>query len=310
MIRWIILAKEPDCRGDLWWRGWGWVKTGTDCNRVLLQQDELGEAKSAPAEFVCLQHQVKYMEKIRTVIIEDEAPARDIVKYYLQELDYIEVIAECADGFTGLKTISSLKPDLVFLDIQMPRLTGIELVEVMTEKPEIIFTTAYDQFAIRAFELNAVDYLLKPFEKRRFLEAVRKAADKIRTGAGNKEPASQLLSKRPEQSAPVNRVVVRKGNAINLIPVEDIKYVEAQDDYVMIHHSNGKALKQQTMKFYEDNLSTKDFVRIHRSYIVRVAEIKRIEPYGKDTHVAILQSGDKLPVSRAGYRQLKDELNF
>ncbi len=250
------------------------------------------------------------MEKIRTVIIEDEAPARDIIKFYLKELDYIDVIAECADGFTGLKTISSLKPDLVFLDIQMPRLTGIELVEVLTEKPEIIFTTAYDQFAIRAFELNAVDYLLKPFQKRRFLDAVKKAADKIQSGAGNKEPASQLLAKKPEPLSPVNRIVVRKGNAINLIPVDQIKYVEAQDDYVMIHHSAGKALKQQTMKFYEDNLSKTDFVRIHRSYIVRVEEIKRIEPYGKENHVAILQSGDKLPVSRAGFRQLKDELNF
>jgi len=251
-----------------------------------------------------------YMEKIRTVIIEDEAPAREIIKYYLKELDYIDVIAECADGFTGLKTISTMKPDLVFLDIQMPRLTGIELVEVLTEKPEIIFTTAYDQFAIRAFELNAIDYLLKPFPKRRFLEAVRKATDKIQSGAGNQEPASQLLAKKPDPVAPVNRIVVRKGNAINLIPVEQIKYVEAQDDYVMIHHSNGKALKQQTMKFYEDNLSKADFVRIHRSYIVRVEEIKRIEPYGKDNHVAILQSGDKLPVSRSGFRQLKDELNF
>jgi two-component system LytT family response regulator len=250
------------------------------------------------------------MEKIRTVIIEDEAPARDIIRYYLKELDYIDVIAECADGFTGLKTISSLKPDLVFLDIQMPRLTGIELLEVLTEKPEIIFTTAYDQFAIRAFELNAVDYLLKPFPKRRFLEAVKKAADRIQSGTGNKEPANQLLAKKPEMASPVNRIVVRKGNAINLIPVEQIKYVEAQDDYVMIHHSNGKALKQQTMKFYEDNLSKADFVRIHRSYIVRVEEIKRIEPYGKDNHIAILQSGDKLPVSRAGFRQLKDELNF
>ena len=250
------------------------------------------------------------MEKIRTVIIEDEAPARDIIKHYLKELDYIDVIAECADGFTGLKTISSLKPDLVFLDIQMPRLTGIELVEVLTEKPEIIFTTAYDQFAIRAFELNAVDYLLKPFQKRRFLDAVQKAADKIKSGAGNKEPASQILAKKPEPASPVNRIVVRKGNAINLIPIDQIKYVEAQDDYVMIHHSAGKALKQQTMKFYEDNLSKTDFVRIHRSYIVRVEEIKRIEPYGKDNHVAILQSGDKLPVSRAGFRQLKDELNF
>jgi two-component system LytT family response regulator len=250
------------------------------------------------------------MEKIRTVIIEDEAPARDLIKHYLKELDYIDVIAECADGFTGLKTISSLKPDLVFLDIQMPRLTGIELVEVLTEKPEIIFTTAYDQFAIRAFELNAVDYLLKPFQKRRFLDAVKKAADKIQSGAGNKEPASQILAKKPETVSPVNRIVVRKGNAINLIPVDQIKFVEAQDDYVMIHHSAGKALKQQTMKFYEDNLSKTDFVRIHRSYIVRVEEIKRIEPYGKDSHVAILQSGDKLPVSRAGFRQLKDELNF
>ncbi|MCJ7448101.1 MAG: LytTR family transcriptional regulator DNA-binding domain-containing protein [Bacteroidales bacterium] len=250
------------------------------------------------------------MEKIRTVIIEDEAPAREIIKYYLKDLDYIEVIADCADGFSGLKTISTMKPDLVFLDIQMPRLTGIELLEVLTEKPEIIFTTAYDQFAIRAFELNAVDYLLKPFPKRRFLEAVKKATDKIRTGTGNKEPVSQLLAKMPEPASPVNRIVVRKGNAINLIPVEQIKYVEAQDDYVMVYHSGGKALKQQTMKFYEENLPKTDFVRIHRSYIVKVTELKRIEPYGKDTHVAILQSGDKLPVSRAGYKHLKEELNF
>jgi two-component system LytT family response regulator len=250
------------------------------------------------------------MEKIRTVIIDDETPAREIIKYYLQDLENIEVIAECADGFSGLKTISSMKPGLVFLDIQMPRLTGIELVEVLTEKPEIIFTTAYDQFALRAFELNAVDYLLKPFPKRRFLEAVKKATDKIESGLGNKEPASRLLAKIPEQPNPVNRIVVRKGNAINLIPVEKIRFVEAQDDYVMIYHTEGKALKQQTMKFYEESLSKNDFVRIHRSYLVRVEEIKRIEPYGKDNHVAILQSGDKLPVSRAGFKQLREELNF
>lgn len=250
------------------------------------------------------------MKKIRTVIVEDEAPARDIIKHYLGDLDYIEIIAECSDGFSGLKTISNLKPDLVFLDIQMPRLTGIEMVEVMTEKPEIIFTTAYDQFAIRAFELNAVDYLLKPFQKRRFLEAVKKAADKIQNGAGNQKAASELLQQQPENAAPVNRVVVRKGNAINLIPVEQIRFVEAQDDYVMIHHVNGKALKQQTMKFFEDKLPKSDFARIHRSYIVRVEEIKRIEPYGKDKYIAILQSGDKLPVSRTGYQKLREDLNF
>ena len=250
------------------------------------------------------------MDNIRIVIIDDEAPAREIIKHYLKEVDSVEVIAECADGFSGLKSISGLKPDLVFLDIQMPRLTGIEMLEVITEKPEIIFTTAYDQFAIRAFELNAVDYLMKPFPKRRFQEAVKKAIDKIRSGKGNKEPASQLLAKKAEPSSPFNRFVVRKGNAINLIPVEQIRYVEAQDDYVMIYHSAGKALKQQTMKFCEDNLPKSDFVRIHRSYIVKIEEINRIEPYGKDNHIAILHSGDKLPISRSGYKHIKEELNF
>ena len=250
------------------------------------------------------------MEKIRTIIIDDETPARDLIKHYLKEVESIEVIAECADGFSGLKSISSLKPDLVFLDIQMPRLTGIELVEVLTEKPEIIFTTAFDHFAIKAFELNAVDYLMKPFEKIRFIIAVKKAIEKIKSGKGKNVPVSQLLAKKPDESPAVNRVVVRKGNAINIIPVEHIKYVEAQDDYVMIYHSEGKALKQQTMKFYEDNLPTESFVRIHRSYIVKIEEINRIEPYTKDNHVAVLKSGDKLPVSRAGYKHLKEELNF
>jgi two-component system, LytTR family, response regulator len=250
------------------------------------------------------------MEKIKIIIIDDEAPAREIIKHYLKEVDSVEVIAECSDGFSGLKSVSLMKPDLVFLDIQMPRLTGIEMVEVLTEKPEIIFTTAYDQFALRAFELNAVDYLMKPYPKRRFLDAVNKAIEKIRSGKGNKVPANELLSKKPEISSPVNRIVVRKGNSLNLIPVEQIRYVEAQDDYVMIYHTLGKALKQQTMKFYEENLPKDDFVRIHRSYIVKVEEIKRIEPYGKDNHIAILHSDDKLPVSRAGYKHLKEELKF
>ena len=250
------------------------------------------------------------MENKKIVIIDDEAPAREIIKHYLKEVDSIEVIAECSDGFSGLKTVSVMKPDLIFLDIQMPRLTGIEMVEVLTEKPEIIFTTAYDQYAIRAFEHNAVDYLMKPYQKRRFLDAVNKAIEKIRSGKGNKVPANELLVKKPETSSPVNRIVVRKGNSLNLIPVEQIRYVEAQDDYVMIYHSTGKALKQQTMKFYEENLPKDDFVRIHRSYIVKIEEIKRIEPYGKDNHIAILQSDDRLPVSRAGYKHLKEELKF
>jgi two-component system LytT family response regulator len=251
------------------------------------------------------------MKKIRTVIIEDETPAREILKHYLKDYPEIEVIAECADGFSGLKTISTMKPELVFLDIQMPRLTGFELIEVMTEKPVIIFTTAYDQFAIKAFEMNAVDYLLKPFPKERLRSAISKAAEKLgRTKDQEPDSSRQLIENLPKPSSPLNRIVVRKGNAISLISVDQVKYIEAQDDYVMIYHSAGKALKQQSMKYYEENLPVSDFVRVHRTYIVKVAEIKRIEPYGKDNHIAILNSGERLPVSRAGYKHLKEELNF
>jgi len=251
------------------------------------------------------------MNKIRTVIIEDETPAREILKHYLKDFPEIEVIAECADGFSGLKTISNLKPELVFLDIQMPRLTGFELLEVMTEKPVIIFTTAYDQFAIKAFEMNAVDYLLKPFPKERLGTAVKKAAEKIGRTKDEVSGSSQnLIEKLPVPASPLNRIVVRKGNAINLITVDQLKYIEAQDDYVMIHHTSGKALKQQSMKYFEENLPPKDFVRVHRAYIVKVSEINKIEPYGKDNHVAVLNSGERLPVSRSGYKLLKEELNF
>ena len=251
------------------------------------------------------------MKKIRTVIIEDETPAREILKHYLKDFPEIEVIEECADGFSGLKTISTLKPELVFLDIQMPRLTGFELLEVMTEKPVIIFTTAYDQFAIKAFEMNAIDYLLKPFPKERLGAAVKKAVEKIGRKKDEESGSPEdLIERMPASSSPLNRIVVRKGNAINLITVDQLKYIEAQDDYVMIHHSSGKALKQQSMKYFEENLPPKDFVRVHRAFIVKVTEIKRIEPYGKDNHVAILNSGEKLPVSRSGYKHLKEELNF
>jgi two-component system LytT family response regulator len=249
------------------------------------------------------------MKKIRTVVIDDETPAREILKHYLKDYTDLEIIAECSDGFSGLKTISAMKPDLVFLDIQMPRLTGFEMIEVMTEKPVIIFTTAYDQFAIKAFEMNAIDYLLKPFPKERLRSAIQKAVEKIGQSKEN-DPSPSIIDNLPKSPSPLNRIVVRKGNAINLITVDQVRFIEAQDDYVMIYHSAGKALKQQSMKYFEDNLPGKEFVRVHRTYIVKVTEIKRIEPYGKDTHVAILNSGEKLPVSRAGYKHLKEELNF
>lgn len=247
------------------------------------------------------------MKTLRTILIDDETPARDLLRHYLKDYPDIEIVAECADGFEGLKTITELKPDLVFLDIQMPRLTGFEMIEVMTEKPVIIFTTAYDQYAIRAFEMNAVDYLLKPFPRERLRSAIIKARE---LAGGKKGNITGALQKMPKSENPINRIVTRKRNAINIIPVEKVRYVEAQDDYVMIHSSEGKSLKQQTMKYYEENLPRNDFVRIHRSFIVRVEEIDKIEPYSKDNHVAILRSGDKLPVSRSGYKLLRDELNF
>ena len=250
------------------------------------------------------------MKILRTLIIEDEVPAREILQSYLKEIPEIEVVGEAHDGFSGLKAITELKPDLIFLDIQMPKLNGFEMLELIEERPEIIFTTAYDQFALKAFELNAADYLMKPFHKERLVKAAMKVVEKFNKNETNKTPPTEILAKKPENSAPLSRVVVKKGNAINIIPVDKIKYFAAEDDYVMIHYSDGKALKQQTMKYYEDNLPKEQFARVHRSYIVKISEIKKIEPYGKENHVAILNSGERIPVSRSGFSLLKGGLEF
>lgn len=250
------------------------------------------------------------MKDIRAIIIDDEAPARDIIRHYLKEFPFITIAEECSDGFAGLKAIREHNPDLVFLDIQMPRLTGFEMLEVMDEKPIIIFTTAYDQYAIQAFERNAVDYLMKPVSTERFAAAIEKAREKLQAGRETISQPSALIENRAADAPSLTRVVVRKGNAINIIPVETIRYIEAQDDYVMVWHTGGKALKQQRMKFFEDSLPPSDFTRIHRSYIVRIAEIAKIEPYGKENYLAVLKSGDKLPVSRAGYKHLREEMGF
>jgi two-component system LytT family response regulator len=249
-------------------------------------------------------------DQITALIIEDEEPARSIIKHYLDKHSSVNVVGECADGYCGLTSIKDLKPDLIFLDIQMPKLTGFELLEVLEEKPEIIFTTAFDEYAIKAFDMNAVDYLLKPFSEKRFDEAVEKAITRIRKGENIKSKIQNLTVERIEGSAPLNRIVIRKGNAISFIPVRNIRYMEAEDDYVMIYHTGGKALKQQTMKYYEKNLPPDEFIRIHRSYLVSLEHVGRIEPYGKDTHIAILKEGERLPVSRSGYKQLKEKINF
>ncbi|MFW5644733.1 MAG: LytR/AlgR family response regulator transcription factor [Bacteroidota bacterium] len=246
---------------------------------------------------------------IKAVLIDDEEMAREIISDYLEDFEDIEVVAHCDDGFSGLKAIQDKNPDLVFLDVQMPKLTGFEMLEVLDEKPAIIFTTAYDQYAIQAFEQNAVDYLLKPFSPERFNAAVKKAISRIREGTERpeKEKLREHLDEKEEYK---NRVVVKYRKEIRIIPVNQINYIEAHDDYVMIYTEKEKFLKQKTMKYFESHLDPGEFVRLHRSYIVRVDRIARIEPYEKSNFIVVLKDDKSLPVSKSGFTKLKSILDL
>ena len=248
------------------------------------------------------------MEKIRAIIIEDEELGRELVKNYLKEIEQIELLCECENGFEGIKAINEHKPDLVFLDIQMPKLNGFEMLELLDDKPEIIFTTAYNQYAIQAFEFNAIDYLLKPFAKDRFVDAVDKAVSRIKNKTPNVEKVENLSHQPITEN--LERVVVKSNHKINVIPVEKIRYLEAQDDYVMIYTTEGKHLKQATMKYFEQHLDANHFLRIHRSYIVRIEQVSQLEPYGKDSYVAKLKDNTKIKISKSGLKQLKAKLDF
>jgi two-component system, LytTR family, response regulator len=250
------------------------------------------------------------MMSIRTIIIEDEEPARDIVKAYLKKYDDIELLGEFADGFNGVKAINELKPDLLFLDIQLPKLTGFEILELVEFTPVIIFTTAYDQFALKAFEMNATDYLLKPFGADRFETAMKKALDKLKNKQAETSTLQKLVETIDEKTESIDRVVVKTGNKIKVIPAEKIFYIEAQDDYVMIYAEEGKHLKEKTMKYFETHLDGSQFIRIHRSYIVNVNYIAQLEHFTKESYLVILKNGAKLKVSDSGYKNLKARLNF
>lgn len=248
------------------------------------------------------------MDKIRAIIIEDEELGRDLIKNYLKDNDRIEIVAECENGFEGIKAIQDFKPDLIFLDIQMPKLNGFEMLEILDEKPEIIFTTAYNQYAIQAFELNAIDYLLKPFSKDRLLDALNKAAQRINSQEKQDDKIENLIQQPIDEV--LERVVVKSNHKIHVIPVEKIRYLEAQDDYVMIYTFEGKHLKQATMKYFEKHLNPKHFMRVHRSYIVRLDQVNQLEPYGKDSYVAKLKDGPTVRISKSGFKALKGKLNF
>lgn len=248
-------------------------------------------------------------KKIKTIIVDDEKLARDIVKTYMRKYEDIEIVAECSNGFEALKQINELKPDLIFLDIQMPKITGFELLEILEEPPVIIFTTAFDQYALKAFEVNATDYLLKPFSLERFDEALQKAFRLLSNKPESVQQLKNLSTLIDKKEEYLERVVVKNGQKISIIPIEEIKYIEAQDDYTMLYSEKGNFLKQKTMKYFEENLDPKNFIRIHRSYFTKITFIKQIELFEKESYRVILQDGNKLPVSKSGYQKLKEILN-
>ncbi len=246
---------------------------------------------------------------IKAILIDDEPLARSIVKEYLQHHPQIEVVQECNDGFEGLKAIMQHQPDLIFLDIQMPKISGFEMLELIEHPPAVIFTTAFDEYAIKAFENNAVDYLLKPFSRERFDKAISKWTEQKNVPVQKTGTASLLqeAAHLPQQS---RRIVVKIAGRIRIIPVDEVHYLEASDDYVKIHTKDGNFIKNRTMANFEQLLDPHQFVRCHRSYIVNVQFITKIDPYEKESYVAILKTGDKVPVSRNGYGKLKEVLGL
>ena len=242
---------------------------------------------------------------IRVVLIDDEPLARSLVREYLQGYPDMEIMQECSDGFEGVKAIQQHNPDLIFLDIQMPKINGFEMLELIDEPPSVIFTTAFDEYALKAFEAHAVDYLLKPFSKERFDKAIQKWLEHYKekqVTAKSTQALVEAAAQQPEQS---QRVVIKTGSKIRIIPVNEIHYLEADDDYVRIHTADGSFLKKKTMAYFEQVLDPNLFVRVHRSYILQLPQITRIESPDNEHHLAVLKSGAKVPLSRSGYPKLK-----
>ena len=242
----------------------------------------------------------------KVVIIDDEPLARSIVVEYLQQHPSIEIAAECNDGFQGVKAIMQHKPELIFLDIQMPKINGFEMLELLDSTPSVIFTTAFDEYAIKAFEANAIDYLLKPFSKERFDLAIQKWNEKKSTSS--EKNIQSLLENTTKQPDERNRIVVKNGSDIRIVPMADVMYIEAYDDYVKIFTKDTYYLKKKTMNYYEQVLDSSHFFRTHRSFIINLQELTKIEPLEKNTYVVLLKNGKKIPLSRTGYSKLKETL--
>ncbi|QJB35580.1 LytTR family transcriptional regulator DNA-binding domain-containing protein [Chitinophaga oryzae] len=244
---------------------------------------------------------------IKAVIIDDEPLAREVVKEFLAAYPQVQLMQECNDGFEGLKAIQQHQPDIIFLDIQMPKITGFEMLELVENMPAVIFTTAFEEHALRAFEVHAVDYLLKPFSRDRFDKAFQKWMEQHNNNAAATAALLDTAAATPLQN---NRVVIKINGKIKIIPVQDIHYLEAADDYVKIVTQEGSFLKNKTMSFFEQTLDPQQFTRVHRSFILNVNQVTRIDPYEKENHLAILRSGARVLVSKTGYPRLKAALGL
>ncbi len=248
-------------------------------------------------------------EILRIVIVDDEPLSRSVVREYASADPSIEIVADCANGFEAVKAVTELKPDLVLLDVQMPKLDGFEVLELLGRDQPVVFITVYDQYALRAFDVHAVDYLLKPFSAERFQEAIERARERMRAReAGPAVKVEELVRDARPKGGPVERVLIRAGANVHVLPVDKIDYVEAQDDYVAFKSEGKQFLKDQTLSAVETTLDSARFVRIHRSYILNIDRIAKVELYAKDSRIAILRDGTRLPVSRAGYARLSQLL--
>jgi two-component system LytT family response regulator len=246
---------------------------------------------------------------MRVIIVDDEPLARAVLREHLAEQPGVEIVGECANGFEAVKAIAELAPDLVFLDIQMPKLDGFEVVELAgaggRQCAQYVFVTAYDQFALRAFEVHALDYLLKPFSRARLEQALAHARARLGSPVPN-QAAVLAASEAAQRRAPLERILIRDGTRVQVIPAASIDYIEAQDDYVQVCASGRAWLKSQRLAELEEQLDPGAFVRVHRSYIVSLAAIERIEQVGKDSHCAVLRGGARIPISRSGHQKLRE----
>ena len=248
------------------------------------------------------------MKPVRIAIVDDERAARDALREYLAGEPDVEIVAECANGFEAVKAVANLHPDLLLLDVQMPKLDGFEVLELVGRETAVIFTTAYDEYALRAFEVHAIDYLLKPFGPERLRDALVRARERLARPPAAAPPATDVAAAARPPGAWLLRIVIRDGAEVHVVPIDKIDYIEAQDDYVAVRTAERVLLKEQTMAELERQLDPRRFVRIHRSVLLNLDRLVRLEPTGKDSRMAVLRDGRRLPVSRSGYARLQELL--